>query len=442
MPASTGPATPWRVAALLALLLAPPGPLPPTAAHAEDAVAVLSWQALDAASADAWSRGDGAAWRARSDGARAAARAVAPPLTELTLSVAPDTRPGQPVVDDNWQAQLGFSLGDRRGAAVRLWRAVAASLDASARADALAFRDAARQAWLGAWVPAAFAHHLEAHAAELAADLDPLRRAAERGVLSAAEVDDLAVELGRLRAEAAAFASRAEAAEVHLSALIGRHVHVDPDALGDLEASLPPARNPWAAVADALAADPAAHPDVAAATARVRAVEAESERARREPVATLGAGLLLRTGVSGAGQLRVTPGPLLTLSIPLSNPAADDARALRGEVAAAEAAAGRARDVTLAAVRAEAETLEAAASRLQAMLRDVEAPMQARVERLEAGLDLGAASARDLILARRDLHEAFHARALAAADLLARRARGEALAEALGLTSPPAEEAP
>ncbi len=379
----------------------------------------LAWDDLPAASAEAFARGPGSAYDGWRDGAQSARRAE--PATQLRLEAqtAPSLVPGISTFDDNTMASLSFTVGDRRGSRVAWWRAQTTLLGAEQDADRLAFDDAVRVAWLDTWTAEAFAAHLQEHADELAVRLDRLEPAAASGVVPRALIEDLGVELGRLRAEATLHELVADAGAVRLAGLLGESVRVDVASLPPLEAASIDASNPWHAVLAHVEAMPALRRLEAEAALR----DADARAAHTAHPWEVMVGGLWRPLPSGAGSVS----PLIGVSVPLTNPALPEAREAEGRASGLRAQ----RDFELirlrAEVAAEATALDTALVRHAQMIATIEAPLEARLARLTDGLGRGAATVDAVIRASRDLHEAFHDRARTTADLMVRRARGEAL---------------
>lgn len=381
--------------------------------------APLPWAELEAASAQAWSAGPGAVYRARIDGAEAARSAEPLGLTRFGASIAPRLD-APPAIDDNTQVQLRTTVGGRRAARRTWWVAQVDQLGQQAAADRLAFEDQARTLWLDAWVAVSLAEHLEEHAEDLDTQIAALRDAERAQLISTIALDELVVEAGRLRIEAATFAQRAEVARVALAGHLGQDVEVELDSLPPLESDLEPAPNPWDQVLERIEA----LPELRALTAQATASEAEARAHRRDTPIELGAGMIWRNPAYDSGG----PGPSFSVSVPLGNPAAPAAREAQARAEAALRAHTFALDRQRATIHAERAALVAAEARY-ALLRDrVEGPLTARVERLSRAVREGAAPIHLLLFARRDLHEAFHSRADAAAEVRVRRERGRALA--------------
>jgi hypothetical protein len=168
-------------------------------------------------------------------------------------------------------------------------------------------------------------------------------------------------------------------------------------------------------------------PELRALDAQAAALRAEARAARADSPVSLSAGAVLRLTPDGT----LSAGPLLALQVPLANPSAPEARAADGRAEAVTAERAWRLTQLRAEVEAEAAALDAAVARHAAVTATVEAPLRGRLERLELAHDRGLVPVEAVLVARRDVHEAFHDRALAAADLLARRARGTALLASL-----------
>lgn len=389
--------------------------------------APLPWAELESASAQAWSAGPGAVYRARIDGAQAARGAEPLGLNRVEAMFSPRID-GGPILDDNTKLLLHTTLGGRRAARRTWWLAQVDHLDQQEAADRLAFFDVARTLWLDAWVASSLAEHLNEHAAGLDAEIALLRRGQEARLISQIALDELVVEAGRLRVEAATFAQQAEVARIALAGHLGREVEVVVDSMSSLEVRLEPAANPWDLVLNRL--DDL--PELQALRAEAEVARAESQALRRDTPIRLGAGVIWRTPLYDDGP----PGPTLALNVPLGNPAAPAAREAEARVLAAQRARLFALQRQRATILAERAALVAAEARYELLLERVEGPLAERVERLTRAVREGAAPIHLLLFARRDLHEAFHGRADAAAEVRIRRERGRALAAWLGQGSP------
>lgn len=387
----------------------------------------VSWSALDATVAEAWDQGQGAAATARADGARDARRAVALPLDSVFAQLEPDPRPDASPWE-GLQLALQLTVGDQRGAARARWAAEAAQAEAAAAEARLAFGGDVRAAWLAGWVAVEMADHLDAFADDLGALLDAPRAARAAGVLAPAALEDLEVEIGRLRREAAGARVEAADAQGRLSSLLGRAVRLDPTGMPDLEGALPAQDDPW----DPLRAQLATHPRLRALATAEQLALAEARAARSAPRALVGGGVSLRSDASGG----VRAVPLVLLQVPLSNPQAPEARAQRAEADALSRELAWARQRLEAAVEASSTAWQAAVDRVETLQTAAEAPLRRRLDRLEEALGAGAIDATPVLLAIRDLHEAHHEHALAVADLVARRAHAEALARELTRSTP------
>jgi hypothetical protein len=380
----------------------------------------IGWDALPSAIDDAWARGPGAVVAARLDGTAAASRAEPWGAPRLDAQTAPVIGGSGPLFDDNTSIVASMSIGGRRAARRAWWEAQTVHLASAAHAEKLAFADEARALWLDAWVAGELAEHLTEHAAELEARVATLQAGVAEGLVSTLTIGELEVEVGRLRAEAAVSSMRAEVARVALSGHLGADVDVALDSLPAIEEDLPDAPNPW----DEAIARVQDLPSLRAMQAAVDAADAEAAALRRSAPPEIGVGGIWRNTDRDIGP----PGPLFTVGIPLGNPDAPAARDAAGRAEALRRALAFAVQRQTAALRAERAALASAEGR-HALMRDrVEGPLVARVARLTEAVAAGAAPVQLLLLARRDLHEAFHARADAAAEVRVRRARGQALA--------------
>lgn len=390
----------------------------------------VGWNTLQETADEAFDRGPGVAWDARTDALDAARRAEPSPLQSFFLQLEPDPRPGANALE-GLQAAVQIGIGDRRGRQRALWQSLGHESRAGETEQRWRFHQAVTDDFLTWWLADAIAEHLAEHADELDAWLAPFVSGVAQGTMSAAQLDDLRAEVSRLRAEVADAAYEAEVARGALSSRLGWDAHPVTGGLATLSAVAVEARNPWRALPEVLDR----HPAIARLDAAIRSAEAQAAAARWSTPAQLGVGTSVRTGADGTPQVV----PLLLLTVPLSNPDAPLARTSMGEARALAAEAGWERVRLAAWVRAEADALDAAQQRWQSLDTAVEQPLRARLKRLEDGLVRGLAGATEVILARRDLHEAFHRRTLAAAEVLRRRARGDVL---LDLIHPTSEASP
>ncbi|TVQ92966.1 MAG: hypothetical protein EA397_05615 [Deltaproteobacteria bacterium] len=389
--------------------------------------APLPWTVLEAESARSWDAGPGAVYRAQIRGAQAAHSAEPMGLNRLEALFSP-RMDGSPLIDDNTQVLLHTTLGGRRAARRSWWLAQVDHLDQRAAADRLTYFDLARTLWLDAWVATSLAEHLEEHAVELDAEITALRRGEQARLVSPMILDELMVEAGRLRVEAATFAQQAEVARVALVGHLGREVEVVVDSLTSLEVELEREPNPWDLVLERLDG----LPELRALTAEAEVARTQSQALRRDTPIRLGAGIIWRTPIYDDGG----PGPTFALTVPFGNASAPAAREAEARALAAQRARLFALQRQRATITAERAALIAAEARYELLLERVEGPLTERVGRLTRAVREGAAPIHLLLFARRDLHEAFHGRADAAAEVRVRRERGKALAAWLAEESP------
>lgn len=389
----------------------------------------LGWTDLPAAVDAAWATGGGAAWDARVDGASDARRAEPLPFQNLQLQWAPDARSGS--VFGDTQATVQFGVGDRLGSRRAMWAGEGALREAQAAVQHQLMTEAVQATWLDGWLALALAEHLQEHSDGLAVELDRLREAAARGALPRTVVDDLSVELGRLRAESAAELQRVELARVRLASLLGAAVDIAPVGIARLEedvVEVPEGPNPWAGLADHVES----FPQVRLLDASIAAAQARARALRWDTPGQIGAGVQVRVAPDGSTYAV----PLVIGTVPFGNASAPEARDAAAAATALEAERAFAVAQLRATVAAEGAALDAALARHAVLAAGVEAPMRERLDRLSAGLRTGASTVEAVLLARRDLHEAFHARAAALADVLVRRARGLALLDLVSKETP------
>jgi len=355
---------------------------------------------------------------ARVEGVERARKGTPTPIRGLQGQFMPDVRSGGELWDDT-QAQLLLGIGDRRGAELRRWASQAEALEAERRSAWWRLQEEVRDTWLEWWVSDALAHHLDEHIEGLVDELGPLRDAASKGAVAPAVVLDLEVELARLRSESAKIAMDASEARTELAFLLGKDVRPSHEALPDLEQVVPEEGNPWRELdgqVDGL-------PQLQSLDAQIDLAQRSSRALKARWTATLGLGVGFRANAQ-EGTYAV---PMVTLMVPLGSFNLPDARMAQGEAEALRAQRDWQRTRWEAKIRAEARALDAARARHHLVADEVEGPLRDRVARVEAGLRTGSVSVAEVILARRDLHEAFHERAAMTADLLIRQWRGEAL---------------
>lgn len=386
-----------------------------TLSVAAAAPVTVTWEVLPRLAAETWREGPGAAAEERAQGSVSASRRP----QRGPAAVWAEVQRGLPAQD---QLTVAVDLPLRLGLAeTRAGEAQAEATRAAARADQAAWSEAVRVAWLDGWAARENSLHLEEYSAELSEWVAPLEAAAARGLVARLDVAELRVEQARVRAEKAASDESAAAADARLSALLGTSARVDPndEALHALEL---PAANPW----PALEARAAQVPEVAAARAQARAADADRRALWSEALPTASLGGMTVQGPEGAVPL-VFGG----LSLPLRTDGA--ARRIEARAAAAAQSAEARWQESRAQARISAEALrwDAARSRIDALERELIAPLQDRQDQTLAAVQAGLAPASRLVLARRDLHEAEHEQILVLVSLLASQARAAALSAAL-----------
>lgn len=386
-----------------------------TLSVAAAAPASVTWEALPRLAAETWREGPGAAAVEQALGAAAASRRP----QRGPAAIWAEVQRGVPAQD---QLIVAVDLPLRLGLAeTRAGEARAAALRAGARADEATWSEAVRVAWLDGWAARENSLHLEEYSTELAEWVAPLEAAAARGLVAQLDVAELRVEQARVRAEKAASDEAAAAADARLSTLLGASVRVDPDdeALHALEL---PVANPW----PALLARAGQVPEVAAARAQAQVAVATRQQVWSEALPTASLGGMTVQGASGT-----VPLLFAGLSVPLRTDGASRRVEARAAAAAQTAEARWRESRSQARISAEALRWDAARSRIEALERELIAPLQDRQDQTLAAVQAGLAPASRLVLARRDLHEAELEQILVLVSLLASQARAAALADAL-----------
>lgn len=262
--------------------------------------------------------------------------------------------------------------------------------------------------------------HLEAYFAEANAELDPIRAARDRQLISRLDLADLEAEVAWIRAELADATRSAKLARSRLEALLGVRcelaavpaIHNEPDK-----------ENPW----KPLVAQAESFPEVKAYRSRREALEARATANDAANPMILELGVGARTVGFDANFL----GPVLAITLPFQRTEAADAALARAQ-AQAEASAGE-----WAAVRIRAE-LDAEAANFDVLVQEYfnlregyVAPLEARAELMHEAFKASQVQVDRLIRARRELHEAEHKLILHRADIDARRLKASAIQKLL-----------
>ncbi len=388
----------------------------------------LPWDDLSAHIHAAWAQGPGQAAAARADGALAARTTAAIPAPSLFAQLQPDPL-GRRHPLDGTQFAVQLDVGAGGAARRQAWATTATRWLADDEAARLAYTYEVQDAWLAWWVTHELAGHLDRYATDLDARLQPLRRGAARGEIASTRSEDLDVELARVRAEVVDLDTQARTLQGRIASLLAEDVVPVADGMPDIEALDVLPSNPW----PTLVTQMSNHPDVVALHAQVAEAEAQARAVRLAPSAQVGLGAAFLDG--GADGLIATP--LLVLQVPLAHPEGAAVRSARAEAEARSAEASwRERELTAWAAQ-QALAFDNAVVRVEALTVQVEAPLQARHDRVWTAFEAGAADLPTLVLAVRDLHEAHHAHTLAVADLWSQEARARALAACLHASRSP-----
>ncbi len=374
-----------------------------------------------------WATRDGARRPLLRAGWQAARDALPGRVQGLTLSATPELAlDAGSTAEYAGAATLAIELGSRsaarRAALDADWRADAAGLDARR----WRFVDAVQAAYLGWRVRALERAHLVDYLAEADAELEPIRAAGERRLISRLDLADLEAEVGRIAAELDTATRDARRARARFDAVLGARC--------DLAAPQPPASgddNPWRPLVERAAR----FPEIAVHDARRAALQARAQAHAAADPWVVDVGVAARA----VGSAETFVGPSIALSVPFTDSEGAEAAHARAEARIEESAALAASLRIRAELSAEAADFEALVQSRDALIRDRIAPLEARLRLVEAAFAAAQVEIDRLIRARRDLHEAEHALILLRAEIDARRLAADTVR---ALLDPETEESP
>ena len=343
----------------------------------------------------------GAAAAQLAAGLRGASGRVPGRVQALTVAVSPalDVAPEDSMVGDS---VLGLGLDvdlSRRPALARdALVAEAAAAGAASHADRHRFVLEAQRRYLAWWRAASVAAHLREDLTTFEAQLEPLRKARDRGLLSPLDEGEFEAALSQIRQEAMELERAALGHELELEDLLGQAVTLPTPAEDALRDPLGDA-NPWSPLLALLTN----HPELRALEAEGRAAELEAEASDARPWSL---GLGAEAHRDGTGATWLVGG--LSLSIPLE--VSDPVSVSRAQ---ARAAASRSdRGWRQAQLEASLRRAQAAWEADALLARDMAArwlpPLERRVALMEEAAAAGQIELQRVIRARRELHEARH----------------------------------
>ncbi len=399
---------------------------PQTSTPDQEKCTTITWQNLQQTILDTFQNGPGQSATHLQQGAHNAQKAIPGRLQSLEISAGAEIPLGQETWTDRDQgieASLNIRLGSLATHLRNAYQAEALATRAQSNADYWQFDDEVLTAYLEAWVQNAVVHHSQQTLAEALTELEPLRTAAEKQMISRLDLLDLESELGRLTTEHTENVRQARAATTRLAATLGQPcVQLDADKItADAATSedSTPKQNPWTPLLTKINT----HPRVQTHNAQATAAQQFSLAARAATPWELSVG----TGFFTSGFGPFWPIATLGLSIPLSNPDAPEAEILQA-TAASHAANAR---WQIRQVRAELEGLrdsfDAAAQQLESMQSAWLTPLTERQKLLEDAFTQRQVPLERVIRGRRELIDARKQFFLVTAELLIATRRAQLL---------------
>lgn len=395
----------------------------PQATPDQKSCTTITWQNLQHTVLDTFQNGPGQSATILQTGAQNAQKAIPGRLQSLDISAEAEIPLGQ----DTWQdrdqgieASLNIRLGSLATHLKNAYQAEALATRAQANADYWQFDDAALTAYLEAAIQTAIAHHSQQTLADARTELEPLRTAAEKQIISRLDLLDLESELGRLQTEHTEHIRQARAATTRLAATLGQPcVQLDTDPISDDQPT--PDQNPWTP----LLAKINTHPLVQTHHAQATLAQTQSLAARAATPWELSIGTGLYTG----GFDTFWPIATLGLTIPFANPDAPEAERLQATAAAHDANARW----QIRQVRAEIEgfrdNFAAATQQLESMKSAWLTPLTERQKLLEEAFTQRQVSLERVIRGRRELIDARKTIFVVNAEILVATRRAQILNE-------------
>ncbi len=366
-----------------------------------------------------------ARWSQRADstraGMKAARDAVPGRVQSMNIAFAPEISLEDTAASEySSAATIAIALGDLADARRDVITAEGRAFEANLAAARWLFVEEVQDQFLVWQRHELERQHLHEYLVESNAELDPIRQAQQRSLVSKLDVADLEAEVAWIRAELAESTRRVALARSRFMALLGADCELAPVAV---EHSNLQTTNPWTA----LASEANAFPEVQAFEARSHALRQRAVAHQAANPLTLEVGVGVRTvGFDGTYL-----GPVLALTFPFQSTEATEA-VLANAQAASEANAGE-----WAAIRIRSE-LTAEADNFKALLEEYSklqtgyvGALSSRAKLMDEAFKASQVEIDRVIRARRDLHEAEHKLILLRAEIDARRLKATAIEELL-----------
>ncbi|MGM0557103.1 MAG: TolC family protein [Myxococcota bacterium] len=385
----------------------------------------LDWSNVTKVAGSIWEDTSGQAWETRKTGTQRANNAVPGRLRALEGSVAGEfNTQGQSAINEYIaDATLTIQLGQLQRQRHARFEAEERAIHAEARADKSSYVYSVQEAFV-VWRAAALERrHLEDFLVEATEELEPVRKAHERDLVTDLDLADLESETARLRAELTDARRASEFARATLLARLGRDcalTEVDTEPL-DIEEmpSLDSRDNPWRDAIEKVEALPA----VQARRARTEAMRAEaSVLTASEPLEMSVGGGFRSVGFEENFLIGT-----LGFALPLARPGSMESALRSSEASAADHEIDWMIQRSRAELRARADRYEALLASYARYSDELLESMRQRVELAEQALVKGHIEMDRLIRARRDLHEAFHRVVSLYTEIKAHHLRADAL---------------
>ncbi len=358
--------------------------------------------------------------RATRAGHEAAQDAVPGRFRSLSASIAPEISLEGEANEYLGAATIAIELGDRAEATRMAIGAEWSVVEAEFSIERWRYVDQVQDTYL-IWRKHELERgHLENYLVEANAELEPIRAARDRQLISRLDLADLEAEVAWIGAELTEAKRRARLAKSRLEALLGVECELAPVPATHEE---PRRNNPWTPLLSAVES----FPEVQAFDLRRQALEAQARAHEAALPIVLDVGVGARSVDFKANFL----GPVLALDFPFQKAEASDAELARAR-AVSQASAGE-----WAALRIRAE-LEAEVSNFEVLVDEYfelkeryVVPLEARVELMNKAFEASQVEIYRLIQARRELHEAEHKLILQRAEIDARRLKANAIQKLL-----------
>lgn len=262
--------------------------------------------------------------------------------------------------------------------------------------------------------------HLESYLGEANAELEPIRQAQDRQLISQLDLADLEAEIGWIDAELSEAARRAKLARARLEALLGARCE-----LGPVSANLekPTRQNPWTPLVSLAES----FPEIRAYEIRRQALQAQA-RAHEEADPTV---FEVGIGARSIGLEETYIGPILAFTFPFQNTETSDAELARARAQSAgnagQWASMRVRDE----IRAEASNFDILLDEYFQLRERYVSPLEDRVKLMTRAFKASQVEIDRLIRSRRELHEAEHRLIVQRAEIDARHLKADAIRKLL-----------